>query len=68
MSKSYKGILEVDHERGVIYFHCSEKKVIQEMGSITLLRICRLKTPIPENNLIDVTVGVGVNFFKKEEE
>ena len=38
--------LEVDHERGVIYIH-------GQLGT-TLLRICRLPTPIP-----DVPVGTG---------
>lgn len=40
MSIEFKGILEIDQERGVIYFHS-----IDTGGS--LLRICRLPKPIP---------------------
>jgi hypothetical protein len=39
MSTKYMGQLEVDEERGVIYFHSNE--------GLTLLRIQRLPTPIP---------------------
>lgn len=39
MTIRIKGELEIDQERGVIYFH-------QDSG-ITALRICSLPTPIP---------------------
>lgn len=35
----FPGVLEVDQKRGVIYFHSCE--------GMSLLRICRLPTPIP---------------------
>ena len=39
-----QGELEIDHSRGVIYFHCE--------GGYTVLRICGLKgqIPAPEND------------------
>jgi hypothetical protein len=47
-SSAQAGWLEIDHERGVIYFHRAEG---------TLLRICRLPAPIPEDaNFIDITI------------
>ena len=43
------GELEIDQDRGVIYFHSSK--------GITLLRICNLPRPIPEPNeeALDIT-------------
>ncbi len=39
MTTKIEGVLEIDHDRGVIYFHSEE--------GYTALRICRLPTPIP---------------------
>jgi len=39
MTTIIEGQLEIDHERGVIYFHNNE--------GYTTLRICNLQTPIP---------------------
>jgi hypothetical protein len=48
------GELEVDFDRGVVYFHSA---------GLTMLRICRLPTPIPENiRFIDITFGIGVSY------
>lgn len=45
-----EGQLEIDHERGVIYFHSSKT------GS-TVLRICRLPKPIPvDDSLLDIRI------------
>jgi hypothetical protein len=42
------GTLEIDHYRGVIYFHAAAGR--------TILRICLLPTPIPMGDeLIDIT-------------
>ncbi len=38
MNTKIKGELEIDHERGVIYFHNEE--------GCTTLRLCNLPTPI----------------------
>lgn len=40
MKKQYKGVLEIDTDRGVIYFH-------DEDSGACVLRVCRLPTPIP---------------------
>lgn len=51
-----EGTLEIDQDRGVIYFHTKE--------GITLMRMCSLPTPIPdptegEPRLLDVTHMFG---------
>jgi len=53
----YKGELEVDYTRGVIYFHTNE--------GYTILRICRLPVPLPEvgpETLLDITHMHGVSW------
>lgn len=42
---THQGELEIDHERGVIYFHGHTGQ--------TMLRICRLPKPIPHVANID---------------
>lgn len=39
MTTKIRGELEIDHERGVIYFHSDE--------GYTVLRVCSLPRPIP---------------------
>ncbi len=64
MTTKIKGELEIDHERGVIYFHTSDKKAITEFdGNITILRICSLPNPIPKRHL-DITHMRGANWHK----
>ena len=41
-----RGELEIDHDRGVIYFH-GDESCIEEFRVQTVLRICRLPTPVP---------------------
>jgi hypothetical protein len=57
VTRTYRGLLEIDPERGVIYFH-------DESKGITLLRICSLPKPIPipEIYTLDVTHMVGANW------
>ncbi len=63
MNKQFEGILEIDTERGVIYFHQTDKKLIDEMQTITLLRICQLPKPIPEKVIsIDITYMKSVSY------
>lgn len=70
MSTEIKGILEIDSDRGVIYFHPVEEMSLSEgvwginpipPGS-TQLRICRLPTPIPTNRPIDITHMHGTDW------
>jgi len=51
-----KGELEINHERGVIYFH-GDKAVAAQYGVITALRISRIPTPIPliNNRMLDLS-------------
>uniref|UniRef100_A0A6M3LU06 Uncharacterized protein n=1 Tax=viral metagenome TaxID=1070528 RepID=A0A6M3LU06_9ZZZZ len=58
-----KGELEIDHERGVLYFHSYEPPLI----GTTVLRICRLPRPIPKiksDFAIDITHMIGQNWTK----
>jgi hypothetical protein len=59
-----KGELEVDSERGVIYFHTWNARVASVWGGTTLLRICGLPTPIPLKQL-DITHMHGANWGGK---
>jgi hypothetical protein len=47
----HTGQLEIDHDRGVIYFHAATGK----LAGATLLRICSLPKPIPRDKQLDVT-------------
>lgn len=55
------GMLEIDHHRGVIYFHTSDPDIAQQYGSVSVFRICRLPTPIPQRAL-DITHLHGVDW------
>ena len=58
MTTTQQGALEIDHDRGVIYFHDEHGK--------TIFRICRLPKPIPQiddwHDLLDVTHMTGVSW------
>lgn len=59
----FKGVLEIDENRGVIYFHYDKE-------GRSLLRICRLPTPIPnpvkDGTLLDITHLYGVSWKDKK--
>lgn len=59
MTSQHEGTLEIDHERGVIYFHDNSN------GS-TLLRICRLGKIQEDVAHIDITHMFGVQIVNKE--
>lgn len=49
MTTRLNGELEIDHDRGVIYFHCYDFDTVDRMGTVTPLRICGLPKPIPKD-------------------
>lgn len=53
-------ILEIDHERGVIYVHVKDKVDIMYRNIMTAVRISGLPTPIPK--LKDRQLDIGLNF------
>lgn len=55
MTQVFHGQLEIDNDRGVIYFH-------DEKTGTTKLRICNLPTPIPNDEQLDVTHLHGANW------
>jgi len=55
MTLHFKGELEIDTNRGVIYFHS------EEYGR-TMLRICRLPKIPADTTFIDLTHMWGVSF------
>ena len=63
MTIKLKGELEIDHERGVIYF-------TNEATGTTIFRICGLPTPIPLPydmgwGMLDVSHMIGVNWKER---
>lgn len=61
MTVKIQGELEIDQDRGVIYFHTEDEEITLKYGSVTILRICRLPKPIPESAL-DITHMVGCDW------
>lgn len=64
ITQTIEGILEIDGDRGVIYFHASPGQNLAP----TPLRICSLPKPIPlvtETTSLDVTLGYGANWSTK---
>ncbi len=68
-----EGQLEIDRERGVIYFHSA-------MTGATMLRVCNLPKPIPDPRwiisngavkktgvMLDITHGYGANWGSDQE-
>lgn len=53
------GVLEIQHVRGVVYFHC-DKEEITEHQSITPLRIQGLVTPIPALSVAMIDVRASI--------
>lgn len=62
---SIPGFLEIDVSRGVIYFHVSDMDMVRKLGLVTLLRICQLPKPIPEDVQLDITHMVGCSWRPK---
>lgn len=60
-TQTLEGILEIDGDRGVIYFHANPGQGVVP----TPLRICSLPKPIPlvtEMRALDVTLGYGADW------
>lgn len=64
MTTKLSGELEIDHDRGVIYFHVNSKEQADKLGGITALRICRLGK-IPKGVALDITHMHGVNWVQE---
>lgn len=62
MTVKYRGELEIDSERGVIYFHLTNSEDVQRLNAVTLLRICCLPAPIPTDRGIDISHMHGVDW------
>lgn len=62
MIKKIKGTLEIDVERGVVYFHADE---LQSYG-LTPLRIQGLITPIDIRRMIDLNLAGQSQFTAQE--
>ena len=53
-----KGEIEIDHKRGVIYFHSVDKG--------TILRICNLPKPIPQDEMLDITHMINTTWHSNK--
>ena len=56
MVTKIEGVLEIDHERGVIYFHITNVDEIWRRGVPTALRISGVPAPIPpvQDRMLDL--------------
>lgn len=63
------GQLEIDHDRGVIYFHLTDEAEVKERQVVTALRIYQLPRPIPEiqGRMLDITHMYGCDWGKAKE-
>jgi len=64
MKTLLNGQLEIDHDRGVIYFHLSDEIEVMTLGVVTALRICSLPKPIPEikQRMLDINHMKGCDW------
>lgn len=59
MIEQYKGMLEIDRKRGVIYFHSEDAEVVKQMGTQTILRIVGFYlTKTKPNTPLDLNPGM----------
>jgi hypothetical protein len=65
------GVLEIDHDRGVIYFHTDDKEALKIHRTTNILRICGLgKMPVgriditlrPKNQLPNSNIAAIVSY------
>jgi hypothetical protein len=61
MKTEIKGTLEVDHERGVVYFHVDPEEVAR-VKQATALRIGGLPRPVPSLVGFQMDVNMGLGF------
>lgn len=54
MNVTLKGVLEVQGDRGVIYFHLADADDALKYGAVTVLRVCNLPPITKLDGLIDV--------------
>lgn len=60
MITKMNAVLEIDHERGVIYVHVKDKRDIIDRNIMTALRISGLPRPIPELKGRQLDIGLSV--------
>jgi len=59
------GVLEIDNDRGVIYFHTDDPETLRVYGTCAILRICGLGQ-IPQAG-IDITIlDAGIVQYDKQ--
>ena len=67
MIEKFQGELEIDRDRGVIYFHLSSEKDIARLQAHTLLRICSLPAIPVLNGMLDITHMQGLSWKQYHE-
>lgn len=60
-NSNIRGYLEIDHDRGVIYFHAEKSRDQEAFGGLTILRMGGLPKPVPKHSL-DVFHMFGQNW------
>lgn len=56
MSATIKGTLEIDHERGVIYFHPDPP---HPLAGASLMRLGNLPKPIPQEGQLEILAVIN---------
>ena len=60
--KNFTGVLEIDTNRGVIYFTPTEGEMIGQ----TVLRVCNVPTYLVNQEVIDISYGYVYDEFLKK--
>lgn len=60
-TSTLEGTLEIDHKRGVIWFHLAKGADIKKLHIVTMLRICSLGHIPRDASFIDITHMQGVS-------
>jgi hypothetical protein len=65
-TKRVLGCLEINYDRGVIYFHLEQQEDLEEFGQQTILHICKLGKIPKDVVFIDITKPEYCQLVRKE--
>jgi hypothetical protein len=64
LTTKISGQLEIDHQRGVVYFHADNEEAVRQYQTQTILRI-KCPRPIPNDRQIDLVIGPNDKGFNE---
>lgn len=62
MTIRLRGELEIDQQRGVVYFHVKSSMIAEKYKALTILRIQGLPAPIPDYQQLDIAHMKGCSW------